>query len=155
MHDISTPLPPFPLLIPASHVSDLSPLCVWPVKVMQDHQQQGVPLPAGASEQMDYIRVVERRRMEAATLHQQQLQQQQLQQQHMRAGAAAAGGVGTGPITASFRDVVESFAEANGVMFLPKPGRQHEGKQASVFAVNCFCCCCYFYGKTYNNGALL
>eukprot|EP00904_Undaria_pinnatifida_P011496 jgi/Undpi1/7477/HiC_scaffold_22.g09950.m1 len=107
-------------------------------QVMQDHQQQGVPLPAGASEQMDYIRVVERRRMEAATLHQQQLQQQQLQQQHMRAGAAAAGGVGTGPITASFRDVVESFAEANGVMFLPKPGRQHEGKQASVFAVNCF-----------------
>lgn len=98
---------------------------------MQDHQQQGVPLPAGASEQMDYIRVVERRRMEAATLH----QQQQLQQQHLRAGAATAGGgVGTGPITASFRDVVEAFAEANGVMFLPKPGRQHEGKQASSCA---------------------
>ncbi|CAN0153455.1 unnamed protein product, partial [Laminaria digitata] len=51
------------------------------------------------------------------------------------AAAAAGGGVGvgTGPITASFRDVVEAFAEANGVMFLPKPGRQHEGKQASFF----------------------
>lgn len=95
---------------------------------MQDHQKQGVPLPPGASEQMDYIRVVERRRMEAATLRQKQQQQQQLQRQQQQLQS----GVGRVATTASFRDVVEAFAEASGIMFLPKPGRQHEGKQVRV-----------------------
>lgn len=102
-------------------------------KVMKDHQNQGVPLPPGASEQMDYIRVVETRRMEATAARQQQLQQQQrLQQQQQQQQQMKAGSV---RVTSSFRDVVEAFAESSGVMFLPKPGRQHEGKQASAVAI--------------------
>lgn len=63
--------------------------------------------------------------MEAASVaRQQQMQQQQKAQE---------GVGGRGPTTASFRDVVEAFAEANGVMFLPKKGRQHEGKQIYSF----------------------
>ncbi|CAN0476196.1 unnamed protein product, partial [Ectocarpus sp. 8 AP-2014] len=41
-----------------------------------------------------------------------------------------------GPTTASFKDVVEGYAAQNGVMFLPKPGRQHEGKQASLCVID-------------------
>ncbi|CAM9981051.1 unnamed protein product [Discosporangium mesarthrocarpum] len=54
--------------------------------------------------------------------------------QTMAAGKAngSRGGVGGGG-AASFREVVESYAEANGVTFLPKPGRQHEGKQMYSF----------------------
>lgn len=98
---------------------------------MADHQQQGVPLPAGASEEMSYRHVVERRAMEAAALQRQQLQQQQQQQMQMQ---LAAGRAAAGP-AASFREVVEAFAEANGITFLPKPGRQQEGKQVSKSCV--------------------
>lgn len=94
---------------------------------MADHQKQGVPLPPGASEEMSYRLVVERRSMEAAALRRQQLEQQQQQKQHV-SGAAGGGG---GASTASFREVVEAFAGANGVTFLPKPGRQYEGKPVS------------------------
>ncbi|CAM9450611.1 unnamed protein product, partial [Ectocarpus fasciculatus] len=79
-------------------------------QVMQDHQRLGVPLPAGASEQMDYMRVVEHRRMEAATAR-----------QHENASAAAAAAAAAaeearsrGPTTASFKDVVEGYAAQNG-----------------------------------------
>lgn len=98
-------------------------------QVMQDHQRLGVPLPAGASEQMDYMRVVEHRRMEAATAR----QRENASAAAAAAAAAAEEARSRGPTTASFKDVVEGYAAQNGVMFLPKPGRQHEGKQARFF----------------------
>ena len=66
--------------------------------------------------------------MEAAAARQ---QQQRLEQQAAAEGGTGAGG--RGPTTSSFRDVVEAFAGANGVMFLPKKGRQHDGKQLYSF----------------------
>lgn len=68
--------------------------------------------------------------MEAAALQRQQLQQQQQQQQQIQAQQSMAAGAGP---AASFREVVEAFAQTKGVLFIPKPGRQHEGKQVSFF----------------------
>lgn len=33
----------------------------------------------------------------------------------------------------SFKDVVEAYAADSGVTFMPRPGREHEGKQVWVF----------------------
>lgn len=95
---------------------------------MQDHQHQGVPLPPGASEQLSYELVVERRAIEAAAARQQHRAQQQQQAQMQ----AQMGGGSNGRAAASFREVVEAFAESHGVLFVPKTGRQHEGKQVGA-----------------------
>ena len=95
-------------------------------QAVQDHENQGAPLPAGAREQMDYICVLEHRRMQAATAR---------QHEHAAPEAAVAmeNARGRGLPRATFKDVVEEYAARKEVVFLPKSGRRHDGRQILAF----------------------
>eukprot|EP00752_Nemacystus_decipiens_P009688 g8655.t2 len=95
-------------------------------QVMQDHEHQGVPLPACATEREDYPRMLKLRRKEAAKAQHQRLSRPD-------GGAAVEDARGGGLPTASFKDVVEEYAVRSSLGFLPKPGRQRDGRQIYVF----------------------
>ena len=89
----------------------------------------GLPIPPGVAENMSYFRVVERRNVEAAAAR--RLKEIQSQGQH---DSGPGGGRAPGStVGISFKEVVEKFAEDNGVIFMPREGRMHEGKQVWQF----------------------
>eukprot|EP01042_Synura_sphagnicola_P000827 gene827-919_t len=88
-------------------------------------------LPASLAQPCTYYTVLERR--QRLLIAENRLQELQRPKVYPTQGNGLSGGI-------SFKDVVESFAESHGVIFMPREGKMHDGKQVYQFGNRL----CYF-----------